>query len=163
MKFHKRQGWETLLISTFPNTITNFFCTNLKYTNKCCYSTTLEDRLDHILVTWLHVKGGSKTYLQFACIMTSKREVPMSSFYSFNRASTFKPSSPNSFSKQYCAFSKARWVSNVLFCIRVQRISWIDDPNNIHEFLDWKPPNKLFIEVGNCNWTCCTFTLSTTY
>jgi hypothetical protein len=42
------------------------------------------------------------------------REVAMSNFESFIKASTFKSSSPNSFSKQYYAFSKARWARNVV-------------------------------------------------
>jgi hypothetical protein len=43
---------------------------------------------------------------------------PMSSFYSFNKVSKFKPSSPNSLSKQYYVFKKARQARNVEFALK---------------------------------------------
>jgi len=43
---------------------------------------------------------------------------PMSSFYSFNKVGNFKPSSPNSLSKQYCFFKKARQVRKVEFALK---------------------------------------------
>jgi hypothetical protein len=45
--------------------------------------------------------------------MTLKKEAPMSSFYSLSKVDTFKPSTPTSFSKQYCAFNKVKWAGNI--------------------------------------------------
>jgi hypothetical protein len=55
------------------------------------------------------------------------------------------PSSPNSFSKQYCAFNKARWPENIIY-IKVQLVVGINNSNNIHELLvrklSWKFINE---------------------
>ncbi len=82
-----------------PNTITIEIFTNLKYFNSQCCSTTLEVKLDHNLVKGLQFIGASKTCLQFDYIVTLKKEVPMSSFCSLNKANTLKPSTSASFSK----------------------------------------------------------------
>jgi hypothetical protein len=83
------------------------FCSN----NCCCSTTLVEDILDRILVLGFHVKGSSKACLQFAYILTLKKEVLMSSFCSFSKASTLKLSLSSSFSKQCCVITQAETSS----------------------------------------------------
>ncbi len=77
-----------------------------------------KNKLDHTFIMRLQLKVGSKAYLHVTCIVTLKMLTPMLSFYSFNKASNFKPSSPNSLSKQYCVFKKAKWARNVEFALK---------------------------------------------
>ncbi len=76
--------------STLPKTMTIEIFTNLIYSNSCYFRKAIEPRLDHNVITGLHLNGGSKTCLLFAWIVKLKRDVPIPSFCSFSRASAFK-------------------------------------------------------------------------
>jgi hypothetical protein len=85
LRFHEGQVQQHCLSSTLPNAITTKISTNLKYFDSRCCSITLEARLDHNSVTRLQLTRDSKTCLQFDCIMTLKKETPMSSFCSLSK------------------------------------------------------------------------------
>ncbi len=107
---------------------------NLKnFDNRCC-SIALEARLDDNLVTRLQLTWDSRTCLQFDYIMTLKKEAPMSSFYSLSKVDTFKPSTPTSFSKQYCAFNKVKWAGNIFSALNFNQYL---NPYTTKEYLLW--------------------------
>jgi hypothetical protein len=83
-------------------TMTIDISTYLRYSNNCCF------KKQHWKTIWItslshnwSVKGGSKACLLVTYTIDLKNEIPKASLCSFNRASTLKPSSPNS-SKQLC-------------------------------------------------------------
>jgi hypothetical protein len=98
----------------------------------------------------LQLKIGSKAYLHVACIVTLKMPTPMSSFYSFNKASNFKPSSPNSLSKQYCVFKKVRRIRNVDFALKFNQYKGYMILV-IHELVRIKSMIKFFNEINYYN------------
>ncbi len=62
LKVHKKMVEKHHSSSTLPKTMSMEISINLKYLDNCCFKITLEDKLNHIFVTWLYVKRRSFKY-----------------------------------------------------------------------------------------------------